>query len=337
MADRSTKRWPYVALVVLQTVIFGSGNAITKMAYDSITPLWCLAIRFGLAAAVFALFFGPRIARQLRSVRLRVWVPAAVCMALSYLTCNVALDLTTATNVGFLVALPVVFAPLLSSVVNRRRYPLAFVPFQAAVVGGLYLLCSNGGALTFGWGEALALLSSVALAGALVFGERGLAELDVVAVAGTQIAASFVVSLVCALAFEPVVDVAAVQPFAWGTVAFLALLSTCLTFLLQNLALTALPSSSVSLLLTGEPVFTAAFSFVLLGETLSAAGFVGAAVIVCAVMAATYVEGRHASAPAPVSAMQAAEPAPALSGNHRGERGSIVVPERRALARDRAA
>ena len=87
---------------------------------------------------------------------------------------------------------------------------------------GLYLLCNNGGALTFGWGEVLGLLSSVALAGALVFGERGLAELDAVAVAGTQIAMSFVVSLVCALAFEAPVNLAAVQPIAWGTIAFSA-------------------------------------------------------------------------------------------------------------------
>lgn len=105
MKTRS-KRWPYVACVVLQTVIFGSGNAITKMAYESITPMWCLAIRFGLAALVFAIFFGPRIVRQLKGARIGAWMPAALCMALAYLTCNVALDLTTATNVGFLVAFP---------------------------------------------------------------------------------------------------------------------------------------------------------------------------------------------------------------------------------------
>ncbi|MFR3090491.1 MAG: DMT family transporter [Eggerthella lenta] len=208
------------------------------MAYESITPMWCLAIRFGLAALVFAIFFGPRIVRQLKGARIGAWMPAALCMALAYLTCNVALDLTTATNVGFLVALPVVFAPLLSCLVNRRRYPLAFLPFQAAVVVGLYLLCSNGGAPSFGLGEILALLSSVALAGALVFGERGLEQLDATTVAGTQIVASFVVALACALVFEPPVNVAAVQPVAWGTIAFLALLSTCLTFMLQNVALT---------------------------------------------------------------------------------------------------
>ena len=109
------------------------------------------------------------------------------------------------------------------------------------------------GAPSFGLGEILALLSSVALAGALVFGERGLEQLDATTVAGTQIVASFVVALACALVFEPPVNVAAVQPVAWGTIAFLALLSTCLTFMLQNVALTELPSSTVSLLLTGEP------------------------------------------------------------------------------------
>lgn len=338
MTNHVTRRWPYVALVVLQTVIFGSGNAITKMAYDSITPLWCLAIRFGLAVVVFGLIFGPRIVRQVRSVRMRVWIPAAVCMAFAYLTCNVALDLTTATNVGFLVALPVVFAPLLSSVVNRRRYPLTFVPFQIAVVAGLYLLCNNGGALTFGPGEALALLSSAALAGALVFGERGLAELDAVAVAGTQIGMSFVVALVCALAFEPPIDVAAVQPLAWGTVAFLALVSTCLTFLLQNLALTALPPSMVSLLLTGEPVFTAVFSFALLGEVLSVAGFAGAVVIVCAVMAATYVEGRRASGASASVGLDVAGSAASVRTAALGPEASrVAVPDQLELARDNAA
>lgn len=335
MANRSNKRGLFVALVVVQTIIFGSGNAITKMAYDSITPLWCLAIRFGLATLVFAALFGPRIVRRLRRVRVRDWLPAAACMALAYITCNVALDLTTATNVGFLVALPVVFAPLLSSIVGRCRYPRAFLPFQAAVVGGLYLLCCNGGSFSMGWGEVLALLSSVALAGALVFGEQGLKRLDPISIAGTQIAASFALSLVCAVFLEPPVDLAAVTPFSWGTIAFLAVLSTCLTFALQNASLTVLKSSTVSLLLTGEPVFTAVFSWMLLGETLAFGGLVGAALIVVAVVAATALEGRagRASAPEPVSVEARSAPAIAAVELPR----AAAAPEGPAFASERAA
>ena len=251
MSHWKQARWPFVVFVLIEVVIFGSGSAVTKFAYDSITPLWCLAVRFGLATAVFALFFGRRIIARLRSVRVRLWLPQALCMGISYLCCNVALDLTTATNVGFLVALPVVFAPFLSTVAERSRYPRAIIPFQVGVAGGLYLLCSQGGSLAVGPGELLALGSSVALAGALVFGKQALAELDAVTVAGTQIAVAFALCLGCALAWEPKLDVAAVRPVAWGIIVFLALFSTCLAFFLQSLALDRLSSTTVSLLLTG--------------------------------------------------------------------------------------
>lgn len=127
--------------VVVQTVIFGFGNVIMKFAYESVTPLWCMVLRFGLALAVFALAFGLRMVRELRGAKLDDWAPTAACLAVGYIACNLALDVTTATNAGFLVALPVVFAPFIAQVVRHVRYPRAMIPFQVAVAGGLYLLC----------------------------------------------------------------------------------------------------------------------------------------------------------------------------------------------------
>lgn len=287
----------FVALVVLETLIFGSGNVFTVFAYESITPFWSLAIRFALASAVFGLLFGKKIVRELRQVSVMSWLPAAVCMAVSFIFCNVALDLTSATNVGFLVALPVVFSPLIARMVLHRRYALGFVPFQILVVIGLYLLCSQGGSLVFGLGELLAVGSSIALASALVFGEKSLGELSAVTISGVQMTMAFLLSSVCAVVLEAPINVFEVTPVAWGTIVFLALVSTCLTFALQNLALTQLASSTVSLLLTGEPVFTALFSWVLLGETLTLSGLMGSLLIVGAVIGATWFEGRASSAP----------------------------------------
>ena len=336
MARAMDIRWICVASVVLQTVIFGSGSAITKLAYESISPFWCLAIRFALATLVFALLFGRRIVAGLKGARLGDWLPAALCMAVSYISCNVALDLTTATNVGFLMALPVVFTPILAAIVLKRRYRLAHLPFQAAVVAGLYLLCSDGGQFTFGFGEVLGLVTAVSLAGALVFGERGLARMDAVTVSATQIGVTFAASLIGALLFEPPVDVAAVQPIAWGTVLFLALASTCLTFALQNMALKRLPSGQVSMLLTGEPVFTAAFSWAILGETLTATGLLGAAIIIVCVIGETWMDERLSAAPAPlpVPATAPAVGAPAAVPASAPARPASGAP---AFARTRAA
>lgn len=141
--------------VVVQTVIFGLGNVITKFAYESATLLWCMVLRFDLALAAFALVFGSRMVRELRGAKLADWAPAAACLAVGYIACNLALDVTTATNVGFLVALPVVFALFIAQVVRRVRYLRAMIPFQVAVVGGLYLLCCNGGSFSFGAGVIL--------------------------------------------------------------------------------------------------------------------------------------------------------------------------------------
>ena len=146
-------------------------------------------------------------------------------------------------------------------------------------------------------------------------GKQALAELDAVTVAGTQIAVAFALCLGCALAWEPMLDVAAVRPVAWGIIVFLALFSTCLAFFLQSLALDRLSSTTVSLLLTGEPVFTALFAYLFLGETLSAMGLLGAAVIVGTVVAATWADGRTgapAAPAAPVVVSRRAVPRPRL-------------------------
>lgn len=284
-----------IAAVLLQTGIFGFGSVVTKVAYAVLSPWWFLALRFGIAAFALGLVFGPRIAASLRVARVGDWLPAALCMALAYVSCNIALDLTTATNVGFLSGLAVVFTPAFALIVMRRRYRVYHMLFQIVVVLGLFLLCSNGGSLVFGWGEALALICSAACAGALVFSERGVSNIDVSALAFTQIAVTFLISLAGALLFDGPIDVAAISFEGWAVVVFMALVGTCLVFSIQNAALKSIPSATVSMLLATEPVFTAAFSWAILGETLAGLGMLGAVVITGCVVGETMLDGRFTS------------------------------------------
>ena len=85
MKMQQGSRSPCVLCVIVQTVIFGLGNVITKFAYENVTPRWCMVLRFGLALAVFALVFGPRMVSELRGAKLADSVPSAASLAVGYI------------------------------------------------------------------------------------------------------------------------------------------------------------------------------------------------------------------------------------------------------------
>lgn len=279
----------YGGMVCMQAFVYGLGNAVTKIAYESITPFWGMVFRFGLAFLLFMLLFGKKIVKELREAPLRTWLPSSLCVGTAYISCNISLDMTTATNVGFLISLSILFVPFIERIVLKRKYLMRYVPAQLMVILGLYLLCCNGGNFSFGWGEALGLLSSVAMAGSLVFGEKGLQNMDVMTISTMQIGVTFVASLAGALFFEPGFHAADVALSAWMVLLYLSVISTCLAFWLQNKALTGITSTQVSVILCSEPIFTAALSWMILGEELSVIGFLGTVIIVCCIIAETWV------------------------------------------------
>ena len=71
---------------------------------------------------------------------------------------------------------------------------------------------------------------------------------------------------------------------------YLAILCTFLGYLLQNLALTRISDREVSLLQSLCPVMTAVFSFILLGEKLSAAGITGAVIIIACISVSALIK-----------------------------------------------
>ncbi|MGE5678242.1 MAG: DMT family transporter [Pseudomonadota bacterium] len=290
MTNERLKQAKYVSFLLIQSLVYGFGNPVTKVAYETITPFWLLTFRFSMALLVFLVFFGKRIFIQLRAVRFTQYLPASLCMAVAYVTCNLALKWTSATNVGFLMSLPVIFAPILAVFILHKKYDYKYLPLQAVVVVGLYLLCSNGGSFTFNIGDLNAMITAIALSGALVFGEKSLEAVDAVTISAAQAGITALTSLICALLFDDFSVIPKVAPEAWAVVAYLAVACTCLAYIMQNSALTHLSSGTVSMIQCTQPILTAAISFLLLGEKLSIRGMLGAAIIIGAIIAVNMME-----------------------------------------------
>lgn len=292
----SVNKYKYMGFILLQSVIYGFGNPLTKIAFKSITPFWSLSVRFTIAFIVFMLFFGRRIIGSLKSVEPKVYLPAGICMATAYITCNLALSWTSATNVGFLMSLPVIFAPILALLIYKVKYRLIHIPVQIVVVIGLYLLCFDGEKLVFGKGEITALITAISIAGALVFGEESLKQLDAVALSAVQAGITALISLPCALIFENTEILVHVTIPAWLVVLYLAIFCTNIAYMLQNSALKYISASTVSMLQCTQPILTAIISYLLLREKLSTLGIIGAAIIILCIIAENIITVKEQSA-----------------------------------------
>ncbi len=282
----------FAAFVVVQAIFYGVDNVVMKVAYGEISPLWCQTLRFGLAFALFMLLFGKQIVSGLRNSSPRVWLPVGVVYAVAFISSALAVDMTSATNAGFFISLPMLFTPVIAFAIMRRTYRLDTLVLQVAVLAGLYLLCCNGGALSFGLGEFVGLGSSALFALGIVLSERGLDEIGPAAMSAVQTGGAFLFSLGGAVATEQAPVFAEISLSAWAAVAFLGIAGTCLAFWLQNKALAHIPAATVSVILCSEPVVTAIVSFFVLGEVLSAMGILGAAIIVGCTIAATLLDSR---------------------------------------------
>ena len=278
------KLGPY-SLIVLQSLLYGFGDPISKAAYEVVPVCSLLTVRYAIAFGVLLLIAGRRTLAELRATHSRAWILPSVCISVSYLLSNLALKLTAATSVAFLRSLATILTPALAFAVFRKQYGWRHFAIGVLSVVGLFFLCGFGGLSGFGAGEVLSLLGALAMAAALLFGERALSEISAAALATLQIGVSAFLALIASLVMEGGVRVSAAGASVWWIICYLAVACSAAGFLLQSFALRRIPAKSVALAQCVCPVMTALFSFLLLGERLSAIGMVGAALILLCVCA----------------------------------------------------
>lgn len=284
-------RWAE-ALIVLQSIVYGFGDPISKIAFEVTPAFTMMTVRYSIAFAAALILFRKRIAVTLKIVPIRCWLVPGVFIGMTYILNNVALSLTDATSVAFIRSLSVVLTPLLAFITLRRRYSLRIVLIQVMVLPGMYLLCVKGGLSGFGAGEVITLIAAAVMACALISSRKYLEEIDPLALTALMAGCSAALALIGSFIFEGGIQLAHTTGRAWLIIVYLAIACTLGGYMMQNLALTKISERSVALLQSLCPVMTAIFSFLILGEKMSAIGVLGAIIIISCVSAATAFDGQ---------------------------------------------
>jgi drug/metabolite transporter (DMT)-like permease len=281
-------------LLVAATLLWGSSFVVVKGALAHSSPLAFLALRFGLAALLLAPFVRWRPLPDARE--LAAGVLLGTLLATGFAANTVGLVYTTPSRSAFIVASSSVLAPLVAFLVVRERPRwTALAALAVATVGMYYLTDPSAGGLNRG--DLWTLVTAVAFGGQIVaVGELG-RRFDVGRLVWMQTAITAAVAGILAGVAEDV-RVEWVPAFL-GAVVYCAVFATAVALLWQMRAQREMSSTRAALLFCCEPVFAAAASWLVWGERLSGAQWLGGALILGSMILADLPQRRAARAPSP--------------------------------------
>lgn len=269
-----------VISLVLVTVIWGTTFVVVKEALDTIPVALLLAVRFTLAALLLAWAKWDR----------RAVVPALVLGLLSFAgfaTQTAGLAITSASNAAFITGLSVILTPLVARVWLKRALSARVLLAASVALAGLGLMTLRNGFAAVNAGDLLVLVTALTYAMYIVY-------LGEVAgkVRGTSLAMMQhlpMAALAWLWAAPEVGKLASVPIGTYLAILYLAVVATALVAVVQTYAQRVVPAHLAALIFVLEPVFAAGFAMLLIGERLGTLGWLGASLILVAMVLA---EGR---------------------------------------------
>jgi DME family drug/metabolite transporter len=256
---------------------------------DGIDPLEIAFWRTVIAAALFAAHAmvlhvrqggDPPPIRMIRASDLPGLLAFAVIgLAALYAFLPLAVESGGATLAVVLLYTAPAWVALLARPLLSERLTKPMVLAICLTLAGIALIGVTGGEelrptpTALGWGLA----SGLAYASLYLFGKRFFARYDPVLV--------FTAALpIAALVLAPMADFREKTPAAWWAMLALGVLCTYGAYLAYSVGLERLEASRAATIATAEPVVGSLLAWLFWGERLSPGGYVGAAIVLAAVM-----------------------------------------------------
>lgn len=281
-----------LAAMVLATLLWGATFVVVRDSLRALSPAAVVSTRFAAAAMVLALVVLAR-RRPLGRATVVGGVVTGFATAGGYLFQAIGLQSTSAGSSAFLTSAGTLLAGLFAwPILGQRPAGRLALGLVMALAGSALLGLRNGWAL--GVGEAWTLLGAAVYALQIVGLAHWAPRGDAVAITGIQA----VIASLCALPWAGDLGGQLVQldRAGWLRIAYLVACGSVLAPLLQVLAQRSLSPGRVGLLFALEPVFALAFAIVAGGERFVLRWWLGAALILAAVVTVEWRASRRKAA-----------------------------------------
>lgn len=269
---------PELALIGV-TMLWGATFLIVHHAVQLTGPLFFVGLRFGTAALI-ALPIALPVLRGLTARELLAGSVIGLGIFTGYTLQTWGLQTISSSTSAFITAAYVPLVPIMQWAILRRRPRLMSWIGAALAFAGLLLVAAPREGLSLGKGEALTLVSTLAIALEIIFISLWAGKVNVARVTLVQLAAT---ALLAFAFMAPAGE--AIPPFSWTVV-----LSACglgaMTALIQfvmNWAQRTVSPTRATLIYAGEPVWAGIIGRIA-GDRLPTTALAGAVLIVAAVI-----------------------------------------------------
>jgi drug/metabolite transporter (DMT)-like permease len=279
------------------TAVWGATFPVVKSAVTPEGPMEVfdyIAWRFVIASLAMALL-RPRAIARLGSAGRRHGVLLGIALGIGFVSQTIGLQRAPSSVSGFVTGMFVVFTPLITAFILRRRVSRsAWIAVAVATLGLAMLAAGTSGRDN---AHATALGMTLLIGCALAYGVNivGLGEwsarYDSYGLALVQL---MTVAVLCVVAAAFSKDGLAPPPdgAAWFSVLLTALAATALAFIIQTWAQSLLEPTRASVIMTMEPVWAGLFAVTFAGETMTVIAIVGAAFVIAGMLLTELGPGR---------------------------------------------
>lgn len=283
MEDRDESFAPYLALIGVQ-VCFGTIAVIGKVALAAVPPVALVGFRVGITALILGIVqaFRDRIWLQQKSDYWRLALLSIVAVTANQLLFVTGLSLTKASNTSLLAVTIPIFTLTIGAILGTEKLQkIKAFGILLAAVGVVFLIDPRNASFSSQTtlGDLMIVLNS------LSYGIYVAISKDIVTRNGAfrSIAWIFVFASIICVPLGAVslssVDVAAVSPFIWLVVLYIAVGATTAPYFLNAWALARVNPSTVAVFVYLQPLIGFVLAVIFLGERIDFK-FVIAAVLI---------------------------------------------------------
>lgn len=271
-------------LFVLATIGWGSSYLFTKFAVDELQPFTLIAMRFGIAFFIAFSFFYRRMLPVAKST-LKASMTLGVLLCLMFTAFSYVMKTVSPATAGFLLATTVIFVPLIAMAFTRKLPQRQIVIGAIMTMLGLCIFKFNG-SLTIDRDTILCIGTAMLFAFHLVVNNIFAKVHNPLQLGVFQLGFASLFSGILMIFFEPLH--VPHSKIGWISLFVLAIICSAFGFVVQSVAQKYTSAEETGFILALEPIFSAFFAYIALGEVLSEREWIGALIIFVGVLLASH-------------------------------------------------